>query len=274
MLASTNSDPIHISTGLLYSGIAANGESKGKKYNEIATNMMFDYVAVLLDEPGAGTPEEGVGTFVNSEGDEQQIEVARLAEGIDCTRDGLINKTKFFFINASNFSFDDISSAISDNLREGDSEDKWLWPETVWPDSFIYRNDTKYLKQKYLIDDDGKAVFVGEPVEVVRKTVDDVIKAGDWVVAFHPTLDGAGYDDCTAKLILMYAAALMATSSGARRIKSQGAPSGASRSFDYDADSITWLRDSLARLDTSGCTGELPISAGNSVGLFMVVGGC
>lgn len=37
-----------------------------------------------------------------------------------------------------------------------------------------------------------------------------------------PCLDGAGYDDCTAKLILMYAAALMATSSGARRIKSQG----------------------------------------------------
>jgi hypothetical protein len=89
-----------------------------------------------------------------------------------------------------------------------------------------------------------------------------------------PCLDGAGYDECTAKLILMYAAALMATSSGARRIKSQGAPSGASRSFEYVDDSITWLRDSLARLDTSGCTGELRISAGNSVGLFMVVGGC
>jgi hypothetical protein len=43
-------------------------------------------------------------------------------------------------------------------------------------------------------------------------------------------------------------------------------------SFDYGADSITWLRDSLAKLDTSGCTSELPISAGNSVGLFMVVG--
>jgi hypothetical protein len=39
-------------------------------------------------------------------------------------------------------------------------------------------------------------------------------------------------------------------------------------------DGITWLRDSLAKLDTSGCTSELPISAGNSVGLFMVVGGC
>lgn len=50
MAAKANVEPIHISTGLLYSGIAANGESKGKRYNEIATNMMFDHVAVLLDE--------------------------------------------------------------------------------------------------------------------------------------------------------------------------------------------------------------------------------
>ena len=79
MAAGTNTDPIHISTGLLYSGIAANGESKGKKYNEIATNMFFDHVAILLDEPGAGTPSEGVGIFVNADGDEQEIEVVNLA---------------------------------------------------------------------------------------------------------------------------------------------------------------------------------------------------
>lgn len=89
-----------------------------------------------------------------------------------------------------------------------------------------------------------------------------------------PCLEGAGYDYCTAQLILMYAAALMATSSGARRIKSQGAPSGANRSFEYGDDSITWLRNSLSQLDTSGCTGELPISAGSTVGFFDVVGGC
>lgn len=176
MVAGSNSEPIHISTGLLYSGIAANGESKGKKYTEIATNMMFDHVAVLLDEPGAGTPEEGVGIFVNAEGDEQQIEVAHLADAADCTREGLLNKTKFFFTNASNFSFDDIQRAISDKLREGRSKESFLWPESVWPDTFIYRDEAKYFKQKYLIDDGGKAVFVGEPVEVVRKPTEYEIK--------------------------------------------------------------------------------------------------
>lgn len=176
MIAGTNAEPIHISTGLLYSGIAANGESKGKKYNEIATNMMFDHVAVLLDEPGAGTPEEGVGIFVNADGDEQAIETANLSDGYDCTREGALNKAKFFFTNASNFSFDDIQRALSDKLREGRTDDNWLWPESVWPDTFIYRDQSRYFKQKYLIDDDGKAVFVGEPQEVVRKPTEYEVK--------------------------------------------------------------------------------------------------
>ncbi|MXS93398.1 DUF2213 domain-containing protein [Serratia marcescens] len=176
MIAGTNVEPIHISTGLLYSGIAANGESKGKKYNEIATNMVFDHVAVLLDEPGAGTPSEGVGIFVNADGDDQEVEIANLSEGIDCTREGLLNKTKFFFTNASNFSFDDIREAISNKLREGRSDDYWPWPESIWPDTFIYREKTKFFRQKYLIDEDGKAVFVGEPVEVVRKPTEYEIK--------------------------------------------------------------------------------------------------
>ncbi|MDU6089811.1 MAG: DUF2213 domain-containing protein [Staphylococcus lugdunensis] len=176
MVAGTNSDPIHISTGLLYSGIAANGESKGKKYNEIATNMMFDHVAVLLDEPGAGTPDEGVGIFVNSEGEEQQIEIASLAEGSNCTKEGIVNKTKFFFTNASNFSFDDIQRAISVKMREGKGDNYYGWPESIWPEKFIYREGEKMYQQKYLIDDDGSAQFVGEPVEVVRKPTEYEIK--------------------------------------------------------------------------------------------------
>ncbi|WP_439212499.1 DUF2213 domain-containing protein [Duffyella gerundensis] len=110
MAAKANVEPIHISTGLLYSGIAANGESKGKKYNEIATNMMFDHVAVLLDEAGAGTPEEGVGIFVNSDGSEQELEVVNLAEAEtpdpDLPQDPalktLFNQLKAFFSANSN----------------------------------------------------------------------------------------------------------------------------------------------------------------------------
>jgi hypothetical protein len=36
--------------------------------------MQFDHIAILLDEPGAGTPEEGVGMFVNADGQEGEVE--------------------------------------------------------------------------------------------------------------------------------------------------------------------------------------------------------
>ncbi|OUK81257.1 DUF2213 domain-containing protein [Enterobacter hormaechei] len=118
MLAGTNSDPIHISTGLLYSGIAANGESKGKKYNEIATNMMFDHVAVLLDEPGAGTPEEGVGIFVNAEGDEVEIEVVNLEESTTPDQQDPAVKTFFNQLKAFFCANSDSTQKETDLMKE------------------------------------------------------------------------------------------------------------------------------------------------------------
>ncbi len=118
MLAGTNSEPIHISTGLLYSGIAANGESKGKKYNEIATNMMFDHVAVLLDEPGAGTPEEGVGIFVNAEGDEVEIEVVNLEESTPPDQQDPAFKTFFNQLKAFFGANSDSTQKETDPMKE------------------------------------------------------------------------------------------------------------------------------------------------------------
>ena len=72
-------NPIHVSTGLILNKVYKTGKSKGKKYDWVATNMQFDHVAILLNEQGAATPSEGVGMFVNSEG-EYQIEYASLNE--------------------------------------------------------------------------------------------------------------------------------------------------------------------------------------------------
>lgn len=176
MMAGNDAEPIHVSTGLLLQREMNSGKSKGKKHSWIARNMQFDHTAILLDEPGAATPGEGVGIFVNSTGEKIDIEQVNLSDAADCTKEGLVNKTKFFFSNASKFSFDDIQRAISRTLQESAGEDEYLWPDVVWPDSFVYSRKDKYLKQKYLIDDDGMAEFVGEPVEVVRKPTEYEIK--------------------------------------------------------------------------------------------------
>ncbi|EDR9796524.1 hypothetical protein CBJ02_003635 [Salmonella enterica subsp. enterica serovar Zongo] len=93
------------------------------------------------------------------------------------------------------------------------------------------------------------------------------------IASIEPCLIGADYDDCDMMLIQAYAVTLMVLTAYTQRIKSQSAPSGASRSFDY-GDNVLNLRDALLALDTSGCTSSLPIDVGQRVGLFLVVGGC
>jgi len=61
-------------------------------------------------------------------------------------------------------------------MREGKGDNYYGWPESIWPEKFIYREGEKMYQQKYLIDDDGSAQFVGEPVEVVRKPTEYEIK--------------------------------------------------------------------------------------------------
>lgn len=77
MMNGEDADPIHVSTGLILNKVYQSGKSKGKPYEWVATNMQFDHVAILLNEQGAATPSEGVGMFVNSDG-EYQIENANL----------------------------------------------------------------------------------------------------------------------------------------------------------------------------------------------------
>lgn len=56
--------PIHTSTGLLCKREMAVNQAG---YTWVAREMKFDHDAILFDEPGAATPEDGVGLMVNSQ---------------------------------------------------------------------------------------------------------------------------------------------------------------------------------------------------------------
>lgn len=62
--------PIHTSTGVL---VNLEDAPEGAEYSYIARNMEFDHDAILLDEPGAATPEQGVGMMVNKAGEEIEV---------------------------------------------------------------------------------------------------------------------------------------------------------------------------------------------------------
>ncbi|MCD2528697.1 DUF2213 domain-containing protein [Providencia huaxiensis] len=176
IIAGNSTDPIHVSTGLLLQREQNKGKSKGKAYTWVARNMHFDHIAILpASEPGAATPEDGVGMFVNSEGEKLETETAELIDAANCTQEGLFNKAKFFFANSS-LSFDEIHSALRTALKAVYPKDDWPYPESVWSDKFIYYTSGKTYQQKYLIDENGLAELVGEPVEVVRKPTEYEVK--------------------------------------------------------------------------------------------------
>ena len=65
-------EPVHTSTGLLCELEPVQGED-GIRAN--ARNLFFDHDAILLNEEGAATPEQGVGMLVNAKGEQEEIEV-------------------------------------------------------------------------------------------------------------------------------------------------------------------------------------------------------
>lgn len=85
-------------------------------------------------------------------------------------------------------------------------------------------------------------------------------------------LNGAKYREETQKLIKLYLVAILAISSGARRIKSESAPSGASRTFEYGNDVIGRLKSAIRGIDPNGCANEL-LPKDKMIGFFDVIGG-
>ena len=96
------------------------------------------------------------------------------------------------------------------------------------------------------------------PSFILQAAVDDV-------GALEPSLQAAGYTAASIVRIECMAVAIVAAAGDPRKIKSQGAPSGASRSFDNADQAMTKLRRALASLDTAGVTAML-VGADPSVG--------
>jgi hypothetical protein len=165
-IAGTNTDPIHVSTGLYCEPITANGESGGKAYDRIATKVRYDHLAILLNESGAATPEQGVGMFLNHAGQPEQVEcVALNTEPLDKRAAGLLRWVNRLLGNAKgDISFDAITSGLYALMPEG------AWVQEVFDRYCIWRDkDGKSWRQDYSVSSEGASVaFSTEAVEVRR----------------------------------------------------------------------------------------------------------
>ena len=151
-IAGNAGEPIHVSTGVFLRKKAAKGTSKGKAYNAIASDMTFDHLAILLDEQGAGTPEEGVGMWLNHAGESEPVFAVNLE----------VN-------SMDELSFREIEQKLWEIVRaEYPAGDTWI--ADVYQKSFIYRNGDSFYKSDYNIDSENVVSLIGESIEVERKT--------------------------------------------------------------------------------------------------------
>lgn len=81
--------------------------------------------------------------------------------------------------------------------------------------------------------------------------------ACDKVKTAEADMIAAGYSTADQLLIQCMAVTLIASAGAPRRLQSQGAPSGASRSFKNADDAMTSLRRSLQALDAAGTVAVL-----------------
>jgi len=165
-IAGTNTEPIHVSTGLFFNEVKEQGESRGKKFTSVVRNPRYDHLAILLNEQGAGTPEDGVGMFVNEAGQAEEVEVAEFnAEPEDRRSAGLKLWIQRLVGNSNvDASFDSITSGLYALMPSGS------WVRDVFDRYCIWSDDTgKLWKQDYSVASDCSVAFLGQAIEVTRK---------------------------------------------------------------------------------------------------------
>ncbi len=166
--------PIHTSTGVYLTKEPEIGvNAMGQEYTSRAKIDRFDHDAILLNEVGAATPEQGVGIFVNAKGESEETEVmyVNLSSGDD-------------FSMSSNGMRMKLQDAARKQFNPEDDDDMWIYVEDFNENTVIVCRKNKQFAVEYkMVGDDIE--FVGELkkvesagfkfTEVIGRIVDKMI---------------------------------------------------------------------------------------------------
>lgn len=163
--------PIHTSTGVYLTKIPEIGtNAAGQDYKSRAKIDRFNHDAILLNEVGAATPEQGVGIFVNAKGEPEETEVmyVNLSSGDD-------------FSMSSNGMRMKLQDAAQKQFAD---DDEWLYVEDFNETKAIICHKQKQFAVEYKMAGD-EIEFVGELkrvesagfkfTEVIGRIVDKMI---------------------------------------------------------------------------------------------------
>lgn len=140
-------EPIHTSTGIfLNREMVSNADG----YNWIARDMVFNHDAVLLDEQGAATPDDGVGMMVN-----KTLVINSIVKNDDEALDNSYGEKR-----------DILSAAVKERFASADS---YAYVEDFDDRALVYCTPEGMYKIEYHFEGDNP-ILTGEPQPVTIKT--------------------------------------------------------------------------------------------------------
>ena len=184
-----NNKVMELSTGLLTDNEMTEGEWNDVHYDAIARNYRPDHLAILPDQKGACSIDDGAGFLrLNKAGDTITFllndATDKQREWIKQNQDSLLHSISSLIrdVLKNEMSDEDRRSLLSSLLKDKfPDEDFGPWIEDIFSDSdfFIYERDGKLYQQEFTETDDVLKL-VGVPVAVVKK------------ISFEPILNRKG----------------------------------------------------------------------------------
>lgn len=157
--AVNNGSPIHTSTGIfLNREMTPNADG----YGWIARDMTFDHDAILLNEVGAATPEDGVGMMVN-----KTLVINSVVPTVnddEALKDSYGDKLSL------------LSAAVSERFG---SPDAYAYVEDFDDEGLVFSTPQGQYRISYHMED-GNPILTGDQKEVTRKT-EYIVKNSGWL---------------------------------------------------------------------------------------------
>lgn len=157
--AVNNGSPIHTSTGIfLNREMTPNADG----YGWIARDMTFDHDAILLNEVGAATPEDGVGMMVN-----KTLVINSVVPTVnddEALKDSYGDKLSL------------LSAAVSERFG---SPDAYAYVEDFDDEGLVFSTPQGQYRISYHMED-GNPILTGEQKEVKSKT-EYIVKNSGWL---------------------------------------------------------------------------------------------
>ena len=158
-------EQMEVSTGLLAFTREEEGTFNGKQYANVIDTIRPDHLALLPDELGACSIEDGCGAMrVNCKGDKCTCGTKKKDNG-----KGFLNKLrKWFGVNAG-ASFNEKDDAVRNALREAYGKDSYPYIVNLYDGYVIFEQGPSLYRQSYTLDSNTKATLQGEKLPVKVK---------------------------------------------------------------------------------------------------------